>query len=87
MDSPEWALHLQLSERLAHGRAGESEKQRSLWKTPYNDGASKRGAYISKQGMNACMSSNHKALHIYFDFLQKKILNKIQQDYGQRKNP
>jgi hypothetical protein len=44
------------------------------------------GTYISKQGMNACMSSNHKALHIYFDLLQKKILNEIQQDYGQRKN-
>jgi hypothetical protein len=25
-------------------------------------------------------------LHIYFDLLQKKILNEIQQDYGQRKN-
>jgi predicted sulfurtransferase len=45
------------------------------------------GGYISKQGMNACVSSNHKALHIYFDLLQeKKILNEIQQDYGQRKN-
>jgi hypothetical protein len=24
------------------------------------------GAYVSKPGMNACMTSNHKALHICF---------------------
>jgi hypothetical protein len=50
-------------------------------KTPYDDGASKGGAYISNQvRMHAC----HPTLNdcIYFLIVTGKILNEVQQDCG-----
>jgi hypothetical protein len=40
--------------------------------TPYDDGTSNRGDLCFKSGKDACMSSNLKALHIYFWFVTGK---------------
>ena len=41
------------------------------------------GAYVSKPGTNACMTSNHKSLHIcFFGSLQEETLVHSKQDCG-----
>ena len=58
-------------------------------KAPYDDGASKRGGYISNQvRMHAChltsKKKKNKHLHIFLN-CYRKILNEVQQDGGKRK--
>jgi hypothetical protein len=50
-------------------------------KVPYDDGSSKRGDLYFKSGKDAYMSSNLKALHIFWN-CYRKILNEVQQDCG-----
>jgi len=45
------------------------------------------GAYVSKPGTNACITSNHKSLHIcFFGSLQEETLVHSKQDCGRGKN-
>jgi hypothetical protein len=44
------------------------------------------GAYVSKPGTNACMTSSHKSLHICFWIVTGGDLNTFQQNWRRRKN-
>jgi hypothetical protein len=81
-NSPRWTLLLHLSGRLAYDKlkwVSESEEHRRVWiankGTPW-----KRGGLYFKPSMDACMSSNPKALHKCLWIVTRKIFNEIQQD-------
>jgi len=87
VDSLGGALHLHLSDSYHMNEPMHQKNKQGFGmqtKAPYDDGASKRGGYISSQiRMHAChLTSKH---YIYFLFVAGKILNVVQQDWGPKK--
>jgi hypothetical protein len=71
-----------MSQYIKIAKKALNNKQRHLMIIEHQRG----GIYISNQvRMHACHLTSKHCTHI-FDLLQKKILNKVEQEYGQRKN-